>query len=318
MAETVHIAIPSDDRYWFFASVTAASAARSCSFPVCVHLVDGGVSDEHWRRFCDIVRCECVRHPFDTEKFPSWHGSGITWSRLWLTELLEGVDWVVSADADVMFRGDVAELWRFRDDGMSILPSRDAPLPGNSCNESAIAWYAENGLVFKRPDEYFCAGLALMNLRRMRTSDWDGRRDEFISAHDYTTMPNADQCVLNYLLQDDKRLLPRQWGAFSGDANADVDWSKSGSVHFVEDAPWRRNKVTHLVSDLVVEWWRLAESLDLDEVRKADDFRGCRSRLDWLLRRTLFLVLKHNQWILKLHPKLWLHLRGTKGIAKRQ
>ena len=315
MVEKIHIAIPSDDGYWRYAAVTAASAIRSCSVPVCMHIIDGGLADESWRLFCRIVGTECVRHRFDVSRFPQWHGSGITWSRLWLPEILEGLDWVVSSDADVMFRGDVAALWALRDDTVDILSSRDAPLPGNPFNESAVAWYRLHGLEFRKPSEYFCAGLSLVNLRSMRASDWSVRRDGFMSRFSAETMPNADQCALNYLLQDRKRLLPRQWGAFSGDENADIDWRRPGAAHFVEDAPWKRSKATHLASDLVEEWWSIANEIGVGTPEPS--FRGCRNRLDWAWRRMAFLFFKHNQWMLELNHALKLHLRGTKGIKSK-
>lgn len=312
MAETVHVAIPSDEGYWRYAAVTAASAVRGSSMPVRIHIIDGGLSEDSWRLFCRVVGTECVRHRFDVSRFPEWHGSGITWSRLWLPELLDDLDWVVSADADIMFRGDIAALWAQRDGAIDILPSRDAPLPGRPCNENAVYWYEVNGLKFHKPDEYFCAGLSLLNLRRLRESDWATRRDEFLSRFDGKKMPNADQCVLNYLLQDNKYLLPRQWGAFSGDENADVDWRRPGAVHFVDDCPWKRHKITHLASDLVEEWWSVAKEIGIGTMPPT--FHGCSNRLDWAWRRMMFLFLKHNQWVLQLHPKLKLHFRKTRGI----
>lgn len=313
MDETVHIAIPSDEGYWRYAAVTAVSAMKNCSTPICIHLIDGGLSDDSWRLFCRIVGGNCVRHSFDVSRHPKWHGSGITWSRLWLPELLDCVDWVVSVDADVMFRGDVAPLWALRDETVDILPSRDAPLPGCACNELAVSWYASHGLEFPNKEEYFCAGLSLVNLRALRRSNWASRRDEFLSRFDGVSMPNADQCVLNYLLQDKKRLLPRQWGAFSGDENMDIDWNQPGAVHFVEDSPWKRHKITHLASDLVEEWWAIANEKGIGTMPPT--FHGCRNWLDWLCRRMLFLALKRNQWVLGLHPKLKLHFRSTRGIG---
>ena len=313
MVETVQIAIPSDDKYWRYAAVTAASAVKKSSLPVRIHLIDGGVSDEHWEEFCNIVGCDCERHPFDAVKFPSWHGSGITWSRLWLPELLDDVEWVLSADADILFKGDVSELWQERDEKVSILPSRDSPLPGIAYNKKAVAWYAEQGLEFDRPCEYFCAGLMLMNLRRLRNIGWSKKRDVFLSQYSHEKIPNADQGVLNYILQGDKKILPRQWGAFSGDENRDIDWTQSHAIHFVEDTPWRRHKITHLASDVVEEWWRMAE--DAGVKISECGYHGCKNRFDWAWRRALFRFLKYNQWILKIHPKLQLHLRGTRGIS---
>ena len=54
----------------------------------------------------------------------------------------------ISADADILFKGDVSELWQERDEKVSILPSRDSPLPGIASNKKAVAWYAEQGLEF--------------------------------------------------------------------------------------------------------------------------------------------------------------------------
>jgi hypothetical protein len=142
--------------------------------------------------------------------------------------------------------------------------------------------------------------------------EWSKRRDEFLSKYDFEKIPNADEGVLNYILQDEKRLLAKQWGAFSGDSNDEVDWMKSGAVHFVEDPPWHRYKVTHLASDLVEEWWNVAECAGIEIA--GCGYHGCKNWLDWVWRRMAFLFLKHNQWILRLHPKLWLHLRGTRGI----
>ncbi|MBR3820754.1 MAG: glycosyltransferase [Kiritimatiellae bacterium] len=313
MKETVHIAVPADDKYWFFAAVTAYTACRGSSAPVAVHLIDGGVSDEHFSRFASILGgAEVFRHPVDVNRWPSWHGSGITWSRLYLTEILAESDWVVSVDADVMFRGDISDLWNLRDDRYLILPSRDNPLPGQPYNTRAVDWYRTNGLTFKDPSSYFCAGLALLNLKAMRQGDWAERRDEMLAGFDKAEMPNADQCVLNHVLQDSVMLLPRQWGVFSGDENWDVDWSKSGAVHFVEDQPWCRRKPTHLASDLVEEWWDVAEKLGCGH--GGSGWRGCRNRLDWILRRAAFLFFKKNQWLLKLDRRLHLHLRSTKGV----
>ena len=285
MNEAIHIAIPAvGAAYAFYARVTAESARRGSSLPVEIHYLD-------WSSFDQTL----------VERFGNWHGSAITWSRLWLPELFPELDWVVSADADVMFRGDLAELWRLRDERYWALPSRDNPLPGEPYNRKAISWYRDRGLRFGCPEEYFCAGLTLFNLKAMREGGWAKMRDEFLVAHDAISMPNADQCVLNYLLQDKKLLLPRGWGVFSGDENADIDWTKAGAVHFVEDMPWKRTKITHLESDLVVEWKKIANEL-------GGNYRW----KNW--RRFAFLFLKHNQWILKLHPRLWLHLRSTRGV----
>lgn len=303
--DKVHIAIPAvGDAFKYYAKVAAYSASRGCSLPMEIHFI--GADD--FSRVADVSR------------FSPYHGSSITWSRLYLPEMLPNLDWVISCDADVMFIGDVAELWNLRDDKFWALPSRDCPLPGALCNQTAIDWYGRHGFEFPHPERYFCAGLALFNLRAMRENGWAGIRDDFLSrVGDVSSIPFADQGVLNYLLQRHVRLLPRKWGVFSGDENADIDWSESCAVHFVEDSPWRRWKMTHLASDLCEMWWECAEALFSEEdyaVGKPRGYRGCRSWFDWILRRAVFLFFKHNQWVLKLNRRLWLHLRGTRGISR--
>ena len=310
MAETIHIAIPADDKYWQYALVTARSAERGSSLPIEFHIIDGGISAHHKKAMIDALRSKIVFHEFDSCDWPEWHGSGITWSRLCLTELLPDIEWVLSADADVMFRGDVADLWRLRVPDALLMPSRDHPLPGHAYNEKAIAWHEKTGCTITNPADYFCVGLTLLNLAAMRKFGWSAKRDEMIRNLGRENILYPDQSVLNYLLQGQKELLPVQWGCFSGDENADIDWLRSGAVHFVEDTPWARRKCTHLMSDLVMEWWKIAESCRLE----VQGFRGCKNWFDYAWRRAAFVFLKHNQWILKLHPKLWLHLRSTKGV----
>lgn len=301
--DTIHIAIPAvGDAFKFYAQVTAFSAKKGSSMPIDIHFVDM----DDFSRVADVSR------------FGLYHGSSITWSRLYLPEMFPDLDWIISCDADVMFFGDVAELWNLRDNSVWALPSRDNPLPGVPYNLNAVNWYRRQGLDFESPTKYFCAGIMLLNLKALRENGWAKMRDEFLlKVKDLNSIPLADQGVLNYLLQNHVQLLPREWGIFSGDENSDIDWLKPCAVHFVEDTPWRRWKITHLASDLCEMWWKCAGEITKKTNCVVDApyvFRGCKGRLDWFLRRAVFLFLKHNQWVLKLNHRLWLHLRNTRGV----
>ena len=209
MHNQIHIAIPCDDAYWLYALVAAASAVRSSSCPVHIHILDGGVSADH----CDISRnillgfdscCGVTFHKLDMTRlgrFGCWHGSPIAYSRIILGGILpDDLDWVISADADVFFRGDVATLWDMKDNAVSIIPSRDCPLPPNPYNLAHVGWYEENGLKLKNKNEYFCDGICLVNLKRWRKMDVQGLCEDFIMR--YRDCPSADQTVLNYVLQE--------------------------------------------------------------------------------------------------------------------
>lgn len=295
MNDVVHIAIPATGDYRKWAEVTAASARDGSSLPVEVHFIDWSVIDR--------ARLESLG---------SWHGSAIAFSRLYLAELFPDLDWVVTCDADVLFRGDIAHLWALRDDSVAFIAHKDSPLPPDACDRSQHDWFAAHGLEIKDWSKYFADGLGLANLKRWREKGYQAQFEAF--AKKYHDLPSPDMMVLNYILQDDCALLPAEWDCFSGDENADVDWSKSGAVHFVEDPPWSRYKITHLASDLVEEWWKVAERIGVADTRPG--FHGCRNWFDWAWRRAAFLFFKHNQWILRMDFRIWLHLRSTRGVRE--
>jgi len=281
----IHIAIPAVGDYRRYAEVTAASAKRGSSLPVEVHFID-------WTTIS--------RERLD--KLGSWHGSSISFSRLFLAELFPDLDWIISCDADVLFRGDIAELWKLRDDSVSIVASQDRPLPNEPHAWVAMDWYKSKGLVFKEPLGYFCDGLCLCNLRKWREI---GVQAKFVElAEKYSDWPSPDQMIINYVLQQDKGLLPRNWGCFSGDQNADVDYNGNCAIHYVNDQPWARRKLTHLVSDVCLMWWREWERLELkDGAGEWNGFsvdsrwHGCRGAGNYAWRRGLWLALRATNGI---------------------
>lgn len=294
MDEVIHIAIPVDGRYREYAEVTVASARKGSSLPIKVHYIDWSVMDR--------ARLEALG---------SWHGSAIAFSRLYLAELFPDLDWIITCDADVLFRGDIAELWALRDDSVSFIAHKDCPLPPHSYTQSHYDWYKAHGFEIKDWSTYFADGLGLVNLKRWREKGYQEEFERLAKAYD--DWPSPDMMILNYVLQDDKKLLPVEWDCFSGDENADVDWAKSGAVHFVEDPPWNRYKITHLASDLVEEWWHVAECNGIKITGQG--YHGCRNWLDWVWRRCLFVLLNNNQWMVRWNRRLYLHFRSTRGVS---
>lgn len=292
MAGAVHLAIPAVGDYRRYAEVTAASAVRGSSLPVEVHFID-------WT----VISRERL------EKLGSWHGSAISFSRLFLAELFPDLDWVISCDADVLFRGDIAKLWALRDESVSIVGSQDRPLPGDPYVPRPIAWYREKGLPFKDPHGYFCDGLCLCNLRKWRET---GAQAKFVElAERHSDWPSPDQMIVNYVLQDDKRILPRNWGCFSGDRNADVDYDGDCAIHYVSDAPWARRKPTHLVSDVVRLWWDECGRTSAVPLSAAGRWCGCRGPLDYAWRRGLWLALRKTSALWRRNRSMALHFRNA-------
>ena len=233
----IHLAIPVDGAYHRWGEITAASAAKGSSLPVEVHYLD-------WNK-CDRAKLEALG---------LWHGSAIAWSRLYLAEILpEDVEWVISCDADVLFRGDIANLWALRDERYVVMMSRDSMPPWDKENATIGRYCRETGL---NAGEILCSGITLVNLKRWREEGWQRKIDAFVADHGNAGF--LDQIALNVVFKDDKSALPRPWGCFSGDLNADVDYDGDCAIHYVSDPPWRRGKITQLMSDAVVLWRREA------------------------------------------------------------
>lgn len=229
----IHIVIPVDGAYHRWGEVTAASAVQGASCPVDVHFIDWSV--------CDRSKLETLG---------KWHGSAIAWSRMYLVEILsDDIEWVISCDADVLFRGDIAKLWALRDERYVVMISRDSMPPWLKENPTISNYCRDHGL---DAGEILCSGIMLINLKRWRAEGWQAKVDAFVAKHQRAGF--LDQITLNVVFKDVKSALPRPWGCFSGDLNADVDYSRDCAIHFVSDAPWKRYKLTQLMSDAVVLW----------------------------------------------------------------
>ena len=232
--EKLHIAIPAVGEYRKWAEITAQSARKGSSLPVQIHYLD-------WSNV-DRSRIGALG---------DWHGSAITWSRLFLPEILPNdIDWVISSDADMLFCGDVAKLWALRDEQYVIMASRDSQPPWRRFHPDVESWLC------RHPDvdagEMLCCGLSLINLKRWRDEGWQRKIDDFIVRHG--DVPFADQLPLNVVFNTCKVALPKDWGCFSGDRNKNVDYSGDCAIHYVGDAPWKRKGITRLMSDAVVLW----------------------------------------------------------------
>ena len=172
MTDKIHIAIPAVGEYRRWAEVAVRSVRWGASVPIETFLLD-------WTNV-DRARMEA---------FGEWHGSAIAWSRLFLAEILpKDVDWVVSIDADMLFRGDLAKLWALRDEKYVVMMSQDSQPPWRTCHPEVSNWLAQHPEV--AVERILCSGLTLINLKRWRGEGWQKKVDEFIAK--YPDVPFLD------------------------------------------------------------------------------------------------------------------------------
>ena len=314
-SDTIHLVYGSDDNYIFPTMISAASAAWQVGNGrrLVIHLFDAGVSEEHYaeyeKRICALnVNVNCVRHVLSPEMFKgfgAWRGSVVTYSRMFMAEILADIDWAIYFDGDTLLVGDIGRLWDLRDETKLIQASIDPPTPTGFVNPE-WKWYAERGIHIN-PDGYLCMGLMLANLKKMREKHIAEKCRDFMVK--YPAPRIVDQTVLNYVCQGEMSALPAEWGVFST-WHGSVDLMKDGALHYVDDVPWCRNKINRLLSDVILVWYDFGRL-----VLKENYLPKYVSLWGRIWRRTIFLFLKYNQWLLKLHPYLKGHLRNTHGLS---
>lgn len=264
--ETIHIALPSDEGYVPGLTVTAASIALYAdpATPLHLHILDGGIQTATFERFAACIRriLPCVvftRHRVDEAEFaalPAWSGNRMTYARLMLPRLLPEDDFVIYSDTDMLWLAPVEALWAKRKADKVACVVRDG-YPETEAREAA--WCAREGLPFQ-PERYFCAGLLLLNLKKMREERIIEQTFDFLVLHPDCKF--ADQTAFNILLRDRVEHLPQAWQVLTRLATRD-DFLSPVVLHYGGDIPWKRTNWWNLLSDPVILWHRFNDTVVL-------------------------------------------------------
>ena len=314
--ETIHIIYGSDENYIEPTFVSAASLivgnVRPCH--LIIHLLDTGVEDASWDKFCSRLRSfgtdiEFVRHKIDNDRLKgltAYKGSVATYARMFVAEIVLDVEWAVYVDGDTLWVGDICDLLQYRDEAKIIVGAIDPSDPYRD-SDVEFRWFKDNGLQVD-PREYVNVGLMLVNLRLMRELEIPQKCRDFLFRVQKPRF--ADQTVLNYVCRGKIGKLPPQWGVFSFCHNG-VDITNGALIHYACDVPWKRTKVTHLFSDVVMLWFYFCK-IALNE----NYLEKYYNRGTFLWRRGLFLVFKWLHPLIKLSGYLNSKLRNVCGLKK--
>lgn len=132
-----------------------------------------------------------------------------TYFRLIIPELMEDYDKALYLDGDMVANVDVAELYAVDVDNFLLAASTDCdsigcyhrPLP-------ELKQYRDNVLKLKCPDQYFCAGALVMNLKELRKAYSSKELLELAASYEWR---QHDQDVLNVIGQGRTKMLSPAW-----------------------------------------------------------------------------------------------------------
>ena len=255
----VEIALASDDQYFQGLLVTAVSMVEHASPKpeLSFNILDGGISNDNFsffeKRLADLnplVRINRIAvDQLSLRQFPQYWSSKMTYARLLLPLVLPDIDFVVYSDVDFIWLADVSLLWQQRNEDIAILAPHD---PMEETLSMEDKWFDDHHVTFNS-EQYFCAGLAILNLRRFREESYMMKVIEFLRVHEDVKF--ADQTALNAILLHDAKLLDKNWHTLTACAQEN-SLLQPTTLHFAGDAPWKISKREDLLSDTAMLWFR--------------------------------------------------------------
>lgn len=230
---SVHVVLAADANYAPGLEVTKKSMLRSCATPerLVFHVFDE----------------TALRNLAGVEVFDRFHTSRMTYLRLFLPELLPEVDWVVYSDVDTIWNRDVCELAGLFDASVSIQWVRDL----KSTVRDVRPWFRKSGLAVDE-SRYGCAGICLMNLRKMRQTHLSARAIDLVRR--FGTPLLADQDLLNVIYNRDCGFLPRYWDVLSEIPS----WRTPAVYHLTGAGRHFHDTVPPIYPPTYQFWWNVA------------------------------------------------------------
>lgn len=259
----IQFALGCDQAYFCGLLVTAVSAARNCrkDATLAFNFLDGGIepsSRSYLESKCLEVHPHCTFRwiKIDTSlfnDFPKFLDKGLmTYARLLLPNILKDCAHVIYCDVDFLWFADIAELWELHDERILLQSVADGGIDHRQ-NESK--WFSDHGYTFD-PSKYFCAGLCMMNLAKMRAEGLTTTMLQFIA--DNPDIKAHDQTTLNILCygRNDVRMIANKWQLRTSEARTE-QLTERPVLHYAADTPWRAIDVLHLLTDFHLLWFSI-------------------------------------------------------------
>lgn len=240
--EAITVALAANAAYGDPLLVAAGSLARQASVAVRFEILDGGLTEIQRQRLSRAIASGSVLPhqvrfiPISDSQFRGYrlmNGNAMPYARLLLPDLLK-TDWALYCDADVIWRGDVADLWAERDDRVLAVATPD-------CEDSARK---DEGVL----GEYFCSGILLTNLAGWRREDVARQCMDWLAAH-----PEArfwDQSAINRILRGRVKFVDKMWNRYVGESGP------CKVLHYAGANPWRFGIRANRLDRWKLAWFR--------------------------------------------------------------
>lgn len=262
MNEPIQILTLADANYFPGLRGTALSMAIFAKDPsrLVFNVIDGGIQEPQQkdleRRLQEVHPQIQVRFIQPAEEwfqdFPAYKGNKLTYSRLFLPEIFPDMGKILFCDSDTLWLAPVEDLWSLMEQDDAIVAVKD---PMDATRESENSWFEQNGL--EAPGEgYFCAAIAMLNLKWMREHRVIERAGEFVVA--YSDLRFADQTIMNHLMRGYVRDMPTYLHTISrSEHGGSLDLPRT--IHYAGELPWLRTIRSGTISDMEMIWHHFSD-----------------------------------------------------------
>jgi lipopolysaccharide biosynthesis glycosyltransferase len=273
MDETIHVAYCLNDGFAIPTCVSMASLLANTTSDVCFHVVSNRLSDENKSKLAQLgerfPHGRWIFHDLETDRYKdkfvlqkNIHVTVEVYYRLFLHEVIAGVDRLIYLDGDIIVCGDIKELWCENLYGKTLGAVKDIQLrPIDELNEI---------LEFDVEKYYFNAGILLIDLAKFsKLVDLNTVFDVTEALHAKFSESRskmtwyADQDVLNHIIRGDRNLTLlharynlqqndfdqyTSWFAYAQNCSTLSEWTEANAspviVHYTGAyKPWQlRNK----------------------------------------------------------------------------
>ena len=262
--KTIPVFFATDDNYAPLLAVALRSLLQNASadYFYDIHVLTRGFNEENTLKIKSLQDEKSNIVFDDMNDVISRHGKNMhlrnyysiaTYFRLFIPELFPEYDKAIYFDSDMIFLGDISELFETDLGGK----------PMGAVNEAVMCYpvfaaYVEKSLDVSS-EEYVNAGMLLMDLKALREMNFANVFLNKLAAVKYTVA--QDQDYINVILKGKIKLLDKKWNCSAGRPQ---DCREPKVIHFhLLHRPWKYRGIAY-----EKEFWQYAENSGYREVLK--------------------------------------------------
>ena len=297
ISKTLHIVLSSNERYMPGATVALAGIALNAKPETALHFhvfteqvkqesfafLEATIKRLHPKSVVEQHVCNEVL----LNGLPLWAGSRMSAVRIFFPRLLPQVTWALYVDCDVLYLASPEEHFAAADDSVYACVSKEM---SSSAPAEELRWAKAHSLALD-VENYFNAGVMLLNLKKMRADGVPEMLGNFFERHKDIQYP--DQTAMNYCFgYRGKKIIGQHYNYLQIFLD-DAALCTRPVIHYVSGIPWLP-KIAVVANGRFKLWHAFADKYVWQ--KKGESYRRC------FARRMLFL--KKLEYVLMVTPVL--------------